>query len=177
PDPPPLRAFRLVRMARGDDVLVRRPGAGRRRPHLVQGDLGRMKPLEAYRGRKVAVLGLARSGAAAAKLFHGLGAEVTANDLKPRGQCPEADELEAMGVTVICGGHPDDFPAADADLLVKNPGIPYSAPPVARAAALGIEIVTEVEVAGQLARAPIIGITGSNGKTTTTTLTGLLLEA
>ena len=136
-----------------------------------------MKSLEAYRGRKVAVLGLAKSGAAAAKLFCGLGAEVTANDLKPREQCPEADELEGMGVTVICGGHPDDFPAADADLLVKNPGIPYSAPPVARAAALGIEIVTEVEVAGRLARAPIIGITGSNGKTTTTTMTGLLLEA
>jgi len=136
-----------------------------------------MRPLESYRGRKVAVLGLARSGAAAAKLFRGIGAEVTANDLKPRDQCPEADELEALGVKVICGEHPGDFPAADAALLVKNPGIPYSSPPVARAVSLGIDIVTEVEVAGQIARTPIIGITGSNGKTTTTTLTGILLEA
>jgi UDP-N-acetylmuramoylalanine--D-glutamate ligase len=77
----------------------------------------------------------------------------------------------------VCGGHPDDLIDETTALVVKNPGIPYSSPPVARAAALGIEIVTEVEVAAKLARAPIIGITGSNGKTTTTTLTGKLLEA
>jgi len=136
-----------------------------------------MKPLASYRGRRVVVLGLARSGVAAAKLFHGTGADVVASDRKPREQCPEAEELEALGISVVCGEHPSDLVTRDTALLVKNPGIPYSAPPVAAALSLGVETVTEVEVAGQLSKAPIIGITGSNGKTTTTTWVGALLEA
>lgn len=136
-----------------------------------------MKSLDNYRGRRVVVLGLARSGVAAAKLFHGIGADVIANDRKPREQCPEAEELEALGISVVCGSHPDDLVTPDTALLVKNPGIPYAADPVRRAAELGVETVTEVEVAGLISKAPIIGITGSNGKTTTTTWTGALLEA
>ncbi|MBW5444830.1 UDP-N-acetylmuramoyl-L-alanine--D-glutamate ligase [Cohnella sp. CFH 77786] len=136
-----------------------------------------MMQLADYRGRKVVVLGLARSGVAAAKLFHGAGADVVVNDRKDSGECPEAAELAALGISVVCGGHPEGIVDENTSLLVKNPGIPYSAPPVADALRLGIEIVTEVEVAGQLSRAPIIGITGSNGKTTTTTWTGVLLEA
>ncbi|MDI4646560.1 UDP-N-acetylmuramoyl-L-alanine--D-glutamate ligase [Cohnella hashimotonis] len=136
-----------------------------------------MMPLANYRGRKVVVLGLARSGAAAAKLFHQAGSVVTANDRKEREACPEASELEALGISVVCGGHPDDLVTSDTALLVKNPGIPYSAAPIRQAEAMGVEIVTEVEVAGQLSPAPIIGITGSNGKTTTTTWTGEILSA
>ena len=136
-----------------------------------------MKELTSYRGRKVVVLGLARSGVAAAKLFHGIGADVVVNDRKERDQCPEADELTALGISVVCGGHPEGLVDADTALLVKNPGIPYTADPVAAAERLGVEIVSEVEVAGQLSPAPIVGITGSNGKTTTTTLTGVLLDA
>lgn len=133
--------------------------------------------LEEYRGRRVVVLGLARSGVAAAKLFHRAGADVVANDRKARPECPEAEELEALGISVDCGGHPEGLVNAETALLVKNPGIPYSAPPVAEAQRLGVEVVTEVEVAGRLSKAPIIGITGSNGKTTTTTLAGELLKA
>lgn len=136
-----------------------------------------MMPLANYRGRKVVVLGLARSGAAAAKLFHQAGSVVTANDRKEREACPEASELEALGISVVCGGHPDDLVTPDTALVVKNPGIPYTAAPIRQAEALGVEVVTEVEVAGQLSPAPIVGITGSNGKTTTTTWTGALLEA
>jgi len=136
-----------------------------------------MMQLADYRGRKVIVLGLARSGVAAAKLFHGIGADVVANDNKPREACPEAEELEALGISVVCGGHPDGLVDGSIALLVKNPGIPYTAPPVAEAERIGVEIVTEVEVAGQISAAPIIGITGSNGKTTTTTMVGALLEA
>lgn len=136
-----------------------------------------MMQLAEYRGRKVVVLGLARSGVAAAKLLHGIGADVVVNDNKPREACPEADELEALGISVVCGSHPVGLVDEHVALLVKNPGIPYSAAPVAEAARIGVEIVTEVEVAGQISTAPIIGITGSNGKTTTTSLTGLLLEA
>jgi UDP-N-acetylmuramoylalanine--D-glutamate ligase len=130
-----------------------------------------------YRGRRVVVLGLARSGVAAAKLFYEAGAVVVASDRKPREQCPEASELEALGISVVCGEHPDDLVTPDTALLVKNPGIPYTSPPLVKAAELGVEVVTEVEVAWHISPAPIVGITGSNGKTTTTTWTGKLLEA
>ncbi|OXS62440.1 UDP-N-acetylmuramoyl-L-alanine--D-glutamate ligase [Cohnella sp. CIP 111063] len=135
-----------------------------------------MMQLTNYRGRHVVVLGLARSGVAAAKLFHDAGADVVVNDKKERDQCPEADELAALGISVVCGHHPDGLVTEKTALLVKNPGIPYSAPPIVEALRLGVEVVSEVEVAGQLSPAPIVGITGSNGKTTTTTLTGVLLE-
>ncbi|MBD2870127.1 UDP-N-acetylmuramoyl-L-alanine--D-glutamate ligase [Paenibacillus arenilitoris] len=130
-----------------------------------------------YQGRRVVVLGLARSGVSVAKVFHQLGADVVVNDKKERDLCPEADELTALGISVLCGYHPDDLVTEDTALLVKNPGIPYSAPPVAKAEELGVEIITEVEVAYWLSPAPIIGITGSNGKTTTTTWIGELLDA
>ncbi|MFC4770215.1 UDP-N-acetylmuramoyl-L-alanine--D-glutamate ligase [Effusibacillus consociatus] len=130
-----------------------------------------------YQGKKVLVLGLARSGAAVARLLTKHGANVLVNDRKEResfGRVP--DELETMGIQVVCGGHPEGIVSSDLDLVVKNPGIPYSAAPLQQAAALGIPIVTEVEIAYQFSKAPIIGITGSNGKTTTTSLTGEILR-
>ncbi|UUZ96089.1 hypothetical protein LJK87_18005 [Paenibacillus sp. P25] len=130
-----------------------------------------------YNGRQVVVLGLARAGVAVAKLFHEYGALVTVNDKKERSLCPEADELSALGISVVCGSHPAGLIHEGVALVVKNPGIPYRVEPVERAAQLGIEVVTEVEVAYHICKAPIIGITGSNGKTTTTTWTGLMLEA
>ncbi|TCZ75532.1 UDP-N-acetylmuramoyl-L-alanine--D-glutamate ligase [Paenibacillus albiflavus] len=136
-----------------------------------------MKHPQEYNGQHVIVLGLARSGVAAAKLFHQAGAIVTVNDRKERDLSPEADELEVLGIKVICGGHPDDLLDGEVKLIVKNPGIPYSASIIQQAELLGIEIVTEVEVAYHICPAPIIGVTGSNGKTTTTTLIGLMLEA
>lgn len=129
-----------------------------------------------YRNEQVVVLGLARSGVAVAKLFHELGAQVTVNDKKERNLCPEADELAALGISVICGGHPPDLIHENVRLVVKNPGIPYTIEPIERALALGIEIVTEVEVAYHVCEAPMICITGSNGKTTTTTWIGLMLD-
>src|SRR6476620_4469724 len=134
-----------------------------------------MHPQE-YSGKEVVILGLARSGVAAAKLFHQMGAEVTVNDKKERSACPEADELEALGISVICGSHPDSLIHEGISLVVKNPGIPYSVQPVRHAEERGIDVVTEVEVAYRICQAPMIGITGSNGKTTTTTLIGLMLE-
>ncbi|MCA1293049.1 UDP-N-acetylmuramoyl-L-alanine--D-glutamate ligase [Paenibacillus sp. alder61] len=136
-----------------------------------------MKHPDEYRGRQVVVLGLAKSGVQVAKTLHRSGAVVTVNDKKTREECPEASELEALGISVVCGGHPEGLIHAGVDLVVKNPGIPYSAPPVAKAEELGIEVVTEVEVAYHLTEVPIIGITGSNGKTTTTTWIGKMLES
>jgi len=130
-----------------------------------------------YRDKEVVVLGLARSGVAAAKLFREYGARVIVNDRKERAQCPEADPLEALGISVVCGGHPDELIHPGVSLVVKNPGIPYTAAPVQRALKLGLEVVTEVEVAYHICRAPMIGITGSNGKTTTTTWIGNILKA
>lgn len=136
-----------------------------------------MKQLEDYRDKHIVVLGLAKSGVQVAKVLHQAGASVIVNDRKEREQCPEASELEALGVSVICGRHPDDLIHPGVTLLVKNPGIPYSAPPVQKALELKIPVVTEVEIAYHLCEAPIIGITGSNGKTTTTTWVGKLLES
>lgn len=136
-----------------------------------------MESPASYRDKRIVVLGLAKSGVSVAKLFHKLGADVTVNDNKNRQLCPEADELEALGVSVICGGHPEGLITKETALVVKNPGIPYSVEPVRQAIELGIEVVTEVEVAYLLSPAPIMGITGSNGKTTTTTWIGEMLEA
>ena len=123
------------------------------------------------------VLGLAKSGVQVAKVLHERGAVVTVNDKKERDQSPEASELESLGISVICGGHPEGLIHEGVSLVIKNPGIPYSVPPVQKALELGIEVVTEVEVAYRICAAPMIGITGSNGKTTTTTWVGRMLEA
>lgn len=136
-----------------------------------------MKHPDMYRGEEVVVLGLAKSGVQVAKVLHERGAVITVNDKKERDQSPEASELESLGISVICGGHPEGLIHKGVSLVVKNPGIPYSAPPVQQALQLGIEVVTEVEVAYRLCVAPIIGITGSNGKTTTTTWVGRMLDA
>lgn len=136
-----------------------------------------MKHPGEYRGQDIVVLGLARSGVQVAKVMHEIGAKVTVNDKKNRADCPEASELEALGISVLCGGHPEGLIHEGIRLVIKNPGIPYSAPPVKKALELGIDVVTEVEIAYWLSKAPMIGITGSNGKTTTTTWTGKMLEA
>jgi UDP-N-acetylmuramoylalanine--D-glutamate ligase len=136
-----------------------------------------MKHPDMYRGEEVVVLGLAKSGVQVAKVLHKCGAVVTVNDRKERDQSPEASELESLGISVICGGHPEGLVHEGVSLVIKNPGIPYSAPPVQKALELGIEVVTEVEVAYRLCVAPMIGITGSNGKTTTTTWVGRMLDA
>lgn len=122
------------------------------------------------------VLGLARSGIAVAKLLHRLGAHVVVNDMKPRHEVPEAEELEKLGIHVICGGHPDHLIHDEIEAVVKNPGIPYQVKPVQQALEKGIPVMTEVEIAGRLLQAPMIGITGSNGKTTTTTLVGEMFK-
>ncbi|MGA8943196.1 MAG: UDP-N-acetylmuramoyl-L-alanine--D-glutamate ligase [Thermoactinomyces sp.] len=134
-----------------------------------------MRNTDKLAGRHVIVLGLARSGVAVAKLLNDLQANVLVNDYKPREECPEAEELERLGIPVLCGGHPDGLISDEVDLLVKNPGIPYEIKPVVQALEKDIPVVTEVEIAGAVSDSPVIGITGSNGKTTTTTLVGEML--
>lgn len=129
-----------------------------------------MKNTAQFNEKKILVLGLAKSGYAAAKLLHSLGADVTVNDASPLENNAEASALLSEGVRVICGGHPTDLMEEGFDLVVKNPGIPYSNSVIQQATNKNIPIWTEIEIAYQISEAPIVGITGSNGKTTTTTL-------
>ena len=123
-----------------------------------------------YTNKKVLVLGLAKSGYYAAKLLFELGAQVTVNDAIDLAQNEDAKELEALGIMVISGSHPENLLEAGFDLIVKNPGIPYTNPVLVKADKLALPIITEIEIASAVMAAPIIGITGTNGKTTTTSI-------
>lgn len=129
-----------------------------------------MKTIKTFENKKVLVLGLAKSGEAAARLLEKLGAIVTVNDGKPFDENPAAQSLLEEGTKVICGSHPLELLDENFELMVKNPGIRYDNPMVARAIEKNIPVITEVELAYMISDAPIIGITGSNGKTTTTTM-------
>ncbi|KXT70355.1 UDP-N-acetylmuramoylalanine--D-glutamate ligase [Streptococcus cristatus] len=136
-----------------------------------------MKTISKFANRKVLVLGLAKSGESAARLLDKLGAIVTVNDGKPFEENPAAQSLLEEGIKVITGGHPLELLDEDFEWMVKNPGIPYNNPMVMRALEKKIPVITEVELAYLISDAPIIGITGSNGKTTTTTMIAEVLTA
>jgi UDP-N-acetylmuramoylalanine--D-glutamate ligase len=129
-------------------------------------------------GKRVVVVGLGASGVAAARLCLRRGARVVANDGKPReALSDEARALEGEGATLVAGGHA----AArmdEADVLVVSPGVP-PLPEVAAAEARGAQVWGEVELAvrSMSHAAPVVAVGGTNGKSTTTSLVGLLLEA
>jgi UDP-N-acetylmuramoylalanine--D-glutamate ligase len=135
-----------------------------------------VKKVDSYLHKKILVLGLAKSGVTAAALLHKLGAFVTVNDKKPLSENPEAQALLEQGIKVICGGHPIELLEDGFELIVKNPGIPYSNPMIKGALEKGIPVITEVELAYQISEAPFVAITGTNGKTTTTTLVYEMLK-
>jgi UDP-N-acetylmuramoylalanine--D-glutamate ligase len=126
------------------------------------------------RGRRVTVVGAARSGVAAAELLVRRGAVVTLTDV--REQIDDADQLRAAGVVLELGGHqPGTF--AGADLIVLSPGVPSRQPLIESARRTGIPVIGELELASRWVRGRIVAITGTKGKSTTTTLTGRMLEA
>ena len=136
-----------------------------------------MKNISKFANKKVLVLGLAKSGESAARLLDKLGVIVTVNDGKPFEENPAAQSLLEEGIKVVTGGHPLELLDEDFEWMVKNPGIPYNNPMVIRALEKKIPVITEVELAYLISDAPIIGITGSNGKTTTTTMIAEVLTA
>ena len=136
-----------------------------------------MKNIANFANKKVLVLGLAKSGESAARLLDKLGAIVTVNDGKPFEENPAAQSLLEEGIKVVTGGHPLELLDENFELMVKNPGIPYDNAMVVRALEKKIPVITEVELAYLISEAPIIGITGSNGKTTTTTMIAQVLTA
>jgi UDP-N-acetylmuramoylalanine--D-glutamate ligase len=131
--------------------------------------------LASLAGRRVTVVGLARSGVAAARLLRAAGAEVVGTDTKPADALGrEVTALRESGVRLVTG---DDAARAfeGATLVVVSPGVPLDAPQLAPARAAGLPIIGELELGWRATDAETIAITGTNGKTTTTALTGALL--
>ncbi|TQS75651.1 UDP-N-acetylmuramoyl-L-alanine--D-glutamate ligase [Ornithinibacillus gellani] len=133
-----------------------------------------MNTLKDFAYERPLVLGLAKSGTAAAKLFLESGLTVRVNDGKGSENDLVVSELRLLGAEVVVGSHPLSV-LEDIDIIVKNPGIPYDNPVLVEAEKRNIPIITEIELAGKLTAGSIIGITGSNGKTTTTALCGHML--
>jgi UDP-N-acetylmuramoylalanine--D-glutamate ligase len=125
-------------------------------------------------GKRVTVVGAARSGLAAAKLLADRGAHVTLSDL--RADVPEAKGMRAAGVSLELGGHNAET-FTSADLLVLSPGVPLDQPAVQAAQGAGVAVIGEVELASRWLQGRVIAITGTKGKSTTTELTGRILEA
>jgi len=122
-------------------------------------------------------VGLGKSGVASALFLSARGARVTVSDSKTEDQLRhEIPALLDHGIAVETGGH-GDRTFRGQDLIVVSPGVPVDAPPLVQARALGETVIGEVELAARFLPGPIVAITGSNGKTTTTTLTGEIMAA
>src|SRR5262245_16614409 len=126
------------------------------------------------RNKRVTVAGAARSGLAAAKLLAARGARVTLSDA--RSNVPEAESLRGLGIVLELGGHVIDT-FTTADLVVLSPGVAPEQVAVAAAKERGVPVIGELELAFRWLRGRVIAITGTKGKSTTTTLTGRMLEA
>jgi UDP-N-acetylmuramoylalanine--D-glutamate ligase len=128
-------------------------------------------------GKRVLVVGLGKSGVASALFLKAHGARVTVSDTKSGDELRnEIPVLLDHGITVETGGH-GERTFRGQDMIVVSPGVPVDAPPLVQARALGESVIGEIELAAQFLPGPIVAITGSNGKTTTTTLAGEIMTA
>jgi UDP-N-acetylmuramoylalanine--D-glutamate ligase len=128
------------------------------------------------RGQNVTVIGAARSGVAAALLLAQRGARVTLADIRPELEAQVQDQLGAAEVIVELGPHRPQT-LASSDLIVLSPGVPVDEPSVAHARIGGIPIIGELELASRWVSGRIVAVTGTKGKSTTTTLTGRMFDA
>jgi UDP-N-acetylmuramoylalanine--D-glutamate ligase len=131
-------------------------------------------PAFSVSGKRVVVIGAARSGVAAAELLVRRGASVTLTDT--REQIDDEARLREAGVQLELGGHRPQT-LLDADLIVLSPGVPPAQPAIADARAAGVPVMGELELASRWLRGRVVAITGTKGKSTTTTLTGRMLAA
>lgn len=127
------------------------------------------------KGKNVLILGLARSGIAAAIELINLGAKVTASDMKSKGELKDIAALESKGAQLVFGEHPLSL-LNGCDLIVLSPGVPSDINILDEARKRDIPIISELELGFWFAKAPIIAVTGTNGKTTTTTLIGEIFK-
>ena len=132
--------------------------------------------MESFRGKTIAVLGLARSGLACASVLTELGARVALYDGKPAGElAPAIAAARSLGIEPRVGGVPVDY--SELDVLITSPGVPRRSAILTGAVDAGVPVWSEIEAAYRIARAPIVAITGTNGKTTTTVLVAEMLRA
>lgn len=122
--------------------------------------------------RKAFVLGMARSGYEAAKLLAGKGYDVIVNDAVTEQNAEQVKELQSMGVKIVLGSHPDDLIDNTFEMIVKNPGISNNHKYIEKAYELNIPVINELELGFRYfpTGVTVIGVTGTNGKTTTTTI-------
>ncbi|WP_020008730.1 UDP-N-acetylmuramoyl-L-alanine--D-glutamate ligase [Salinicoccus albus] len=135
-----------------------------------------MKHYEGFKNKRVVVLGYGRSGRSAVSALVELDADVVLSTNEIIADETLRQKLKGLGVEIVDGHHPTSL-LNDAELIVKNPGIPYTIDFLQEALERQIPIMTEIEIAFHISEAPIIGITGTNGKTTVTHLIGEMLEA
>ncbi len=136
-----------------------------------------MRNTDYFKGKRVLVIGLARSGLACANLLYNLGADVFVSDNQDNEATrSNLSKLQSEKIKVELGRHTQGF-IKEKDLVVISPGVPIEAPPVKWAQDFGIPAISEIELAWILCPATVIAVTGSNGKTTVTTLIGRILEA
>lgn len=130
-----------------------------------------------FAGKRVAIIGLAREGTALARFLAEQGAIVTVSDLKKEEELKESiAKLKRFPICFVLGGHPGEI-LNQTDVLFISPGVPKDTPIVVAAQEKGIPISSETKLFTELCPAPIIGITGSSGKTTTVSLVGRMLQA
>lgn len=134
--------------------------------------------MQITKGTNCVVIGLGTSGLAAVRFLHGLGLRMSVSDSRVENQMDAVslEELRKLGIAVETGGHTYDF-IRNAQLIVPSPGVPRNLPVIEQARREGKVIAGEFALAAGRINRPVIGVTGSNGKTTVTSLIGHLLQA
>ena len=136
-----------------------------------------MRNNDYFKEKKILIVGFARSGIASANLLYGLGAQVFVTDNQDNDSTRQnISKLKSKEIKIELGRHSQDF-MRGKDLVIISPGVPNDALPILRARKEGIPVISEIELAWILCPAEVIAITGTNGKTTVTTLIGKVLEA
>lgn len=135
-----------------------------------------MKLNNQFQPNHVFVLGLGKSGMSTVRELTKRNVHLTVNDGSNKEKCPYLDELTNLDVDVHFGGHPLSLLSESVDLIIKTPGIPYTNPILVSAKERNIPIITEIELGYLLTNSKIAAITGSNGKTTTSSLVGKIME-
>lgn len=133
--------------------------------------------METFDNKRILVVGMGRSGVACARFLSGRGGRVTVTDsADEKALASTATELRNRGISVVLGRNPAKL-FEDADLIVLSPGVPHTLPPLLDALRRGVPILGEIELAFRFIQDPVVAVTGTNGKTTTTTLIGRMIQA